>query len=41
MLEASFLIEVDDYQNIKQCTGELKQINSSLNITYLDNKGLV
>jgi uncharacterized membrane protein YhiD involved in acid resistance len=41
MLEASFLIEVDDYQNIKQSTDELKQVNSSLSITFLDNKGLV
>jgi uncharacterized membrane protein YhiD involved in acid resistance len=40
-LEASFLIEAGDYQNIKQCTDELKKINSSLNITYLDNKSFV
>ena len=38
ILEASFLIETGDYQEIKQCTDELKKINSSLNITYLDNK---
>ena len=38
ILEASFLIETSDYQEIKQCSDELKKINSSLNITYLDNK---
>ena len=41
MLEASFLIEIDGYQNIKQSTDELKQVNSSLSIAFLDNKGLV
>ena len=41
MLEASFLIEIDGYQNIKQSTDELKQVNSSLSIVFLDNKGLV
>ena len=38
ILEASFLIETSDYQEIKQCSDELKKINSCLNITYLDNK---
>ena len=41
MLEASFLVEIDGYQNIKQSTDELKQVNSSLSIVFLDNKGLV
>jgi len=41
ILEASFLIETGDYQDIKHCTQALKKINSSLNITYLDNKSLV
>lgn len=41
ILEASFLIETGDYQDIKQCTEELKKINASLNITYLDNKSLI
>lgn len=38
IMEASFLIEVSDYQNIKNCSDELKKINDSLSITYLDNK---
>ena len=38
ILEASFLIETGDYQEIKQCTDQLKKVNNSLNITYLDNK---
>lgn len=38
ILEASFLIETSDYQEIKQCSDELKKINNCLNITYLDNK---
>jgi|TARA_B100000315_G_scaffold254685_1_gene296266 uncharacterized membrane protein YhiD involved in acid resistance len=39
VLEASFLIEFDNYKNLEGLKTELQGLNNSVKITFLDNKG--
>jgi len=39
-LEASFLVEFRDFDNMKQAREELRKLNDSMKITFLDNKGI-
>ena len=40
MLEASFLVEFDDFQQFEQCKSSLQNFNDSIKITFLENKGI-
>ncbi len=40
MLEASFLIEFDKFEQLQKAKSELQKSNDSLNITFLDNRGV-
>lgn len=40
-IEASFLIEIDGIEQISMLKNELKNLEKSINITFLDNKGLI
>lgn len=39
-LEASFLIEFDDFEKLNEAKRELQSLNDSIKITFLDNKTL-
>lgn len=41
ILEASFMVEAQDFTQINKAKDELKQLNDNLKITFLDNKGLL
>lgn len=41
MLEVSFMVEAQDFTQINKAKDELKQLNDTLKITFLDNKGLL
>ena len=41
ILEASFMVEAQDFTQISKAKNELKQLNDTLKITFLDNKGLL
>jgi len=41
MLEASFLIELKDFEHISAARSELQGLSDSLRITFLDNKGII
>lgn len=38
--EASFLIESDNFDQLKEAKSELQSLNKSIHITFMDNKGL-
>ena len=40
MLEASFLVEAEDFSQLNKAKDELQKLSKSLKITFLDNKGL-
>jgi len=40
MLEASFLVEFKDFENMKGARQELRALKDSVKITFLDNKGI-
>ena len=40
MMEATFLVEFDDYKNLISMKNELKNLHKGTKITFLDNKGL-
>ena len=40
VLEAAFLVEFKDFNNLKEAKDDLKRLNDSLKITFLDNKGI-
>lgn len=39
-LEATFLIEFEDFKQLQRVKSELQKLNDSLRITFLDNKGV-
>jgi len=39
-LEASFLVEFRDFDNLKRAREELRKLKDSIKITFLDNKGI-
>ena len=39
-LEASFLVEFRDFDNLKEAREELRRLKDSIKITFLDNKGI-
>ena len=41
MLEASFMIETENFSQLKNVKDELQNINDKVKITLLDNKGLL
>lgn len=41
IIEASFLIEFDDFEQMQLAKSELQKLNDSVKITFLDNKGAV
>ena len=41
MLEASFLVEFSDYQQLEKSKESLQRLGDSMKITFLDNKGIV
>lgn len=40
MLEASFLVEFDDFQQFEQCKSSLQSCNDTIKITFLESKGI-
>lgn len=40
MLEASFLIEFDRFEQLKKAKSELQRLSDTIKITFLDNKGI-
>ena len=38
--EASFLVEIDDFEKLKQTKKELLDLSDSLRVTVLDNRGI-
>jgi len=40
MLEASFLVEYDSIEQLNHCKSELRTLNDSVKITFLDNKSI-
>ena len=41
ILEASFLIEFDNFKNLTNAKSELRKLSKSIKITFLDNKGIL
>ena len=41
MIEASFLVEFDDFEQLKEAKSELRKLNDSAKITFLDNRGII
>lgn len=41
MLEASFLIEFDNFEQLQTLRSNLQKLNDSIKITFLDNKGVL
>ncbi|MBN1804556.1 MAG: DUF4956 domain-containing protein [Sedimentisphaerales bacterium] len=41
VLEVSFLVEFDTFEQFKATKDELKQLDDSIKITFMDNKGLI
>lgn len=39
-LEASFLVEFSDFEQLERCKSKLQEFDEKLNITFLDNTGL-
>jgi hypothetical protein len=39
-LEASFLVEVDSFEQLNKSKAELQKLNEHVKITFLDNKGI-
>jgi len=40
VLEASFLVEFDSFEQLEAAKAELRRLNKHINIAFLDNKGL-
>lgn len=40
MLEASFLVEFEDFQQLEQSKSSLQKLNDSIKISFIDNKGI-
>jgi hypothetical protein len=40
-LEASFLVEFDDFERLKETKAELRKLDDSVKVTFLDNKGVL
>ena len=40
MLEVSFIVEIDEYKNLKEIGDNLRNLNESLTVTFLDMKGI-
>lgn len=41
ILEASFLIEFDNFEQLQTAKSELRKLNDSIKITFLDNRGII
>lgn len=41
LLEASFLVEFDDFSQLNQTNKELQSVNEHVQVTFLDNRGLI
>ncbi len=41
ILEASFLVEAEDFTKLNKAKDELQKLNKTLRISFLDNKGLL
>jgi hypothetical protein len=41
LLEASFMVEAQNFDQLHNAKNELQKLNDSLKITFLDNKGLI
>jgi uncharacterized membrane protein YhiD involved in acid resistance len=41
VLEASFLVEVDNYDKLNQSKAELRQLNETMTISFMQNNGVV
>lgn len=41
ILEASFLVEFDDFEQLQMAKCELQKLNEHVKITFLDNKGIL
>jgi len=41
MLEASFLVEFENFHAVENCRTELQKLDDSIGITFLDNKGRI
>ena len=41
ILEASFMVEAQNFTNLNNAKNDLQKINNTLKITFLDNKGLI
>lgn len=40
-IEACFLVEFDDFDKLQSCQKDLRKLEQSLKITFIDNKGLL
>ena len=40
ILEASFLVEFEDFQQLEASRSDLKKLSDAIKITFLDNKGI-
>ena len=40
-IEASFMVEIQDFTHLNKAKNELQKLNEDLKITFLDNKGLL
>lgn len=41
MLEASFLVEFQDFNQLKEAKNALRELNDSMKISFLDNRGII
>lgn len=41
ILEASFIIECDNFDAIDQCKNKLRELDSNIEVTFLDNQGIL
>lgn len=41
VLEASFLVEYDNFNNLNECKEALRKMGDNISITFLDNKGIL
>ena len=40
LIEASFSIEIEDFEKLNEAKTELRKLSKSIQITFLDNKGI-
>ena len=39
-IEVSFIVNIKDFVDFNKITGELEKLNNSVQVSFLDNKGL-